>query len=214
LLGNPLASLLDSGTLKDGSGPCPNDQACAPCYNPVDGTSTGACNTGTDMPAKPAPTPYKACPEGNDMGQEKGGGLCVPQSTISKLSVECLDNPAPATPAQCVKRNPLYNPAIPGLRQDNCADGERCVPAKKAQNPGYCSKKCDTATQLRQIDMTVYKPGACTPQYVIWDTNGNAGVGLVSGPGASPAETGCDQGELCAPCANPLTNGTASGACY
>jgi hypothetical protein len=143
-------------------------------------------------------------------GQNAGGGLCVPSSIVSKLSVQCLDVPVPVPPAPCVKPNPLYNPAIPGLKQDNCAAGEQCVPAHKAADPGYCSKHCDTATMLQSINPAVFKNGACTPEYVIWDTNGNAGVQLVSGPGASA----CDPGEMCAPCANPLTNGTPSGACY
>jgi hypothetical protein len=108
------------------------------------------------------------------------------------------------------KTNPLYNPAIPGLLQDNCADGEKCVPALKAADPGYCSAHCTTADSLRSINKDLYSPGACTPQYVIWDTNGTSGVTLVSGPGA----TACATGELCAPCANPLTAGTPSGACY
>jgi hypothetical protein len=189
LLGNPLAGLLDDG------GTCPAAQSCAPCFNPVDGKSTGACNTGTDAPVKPAPAPYVACPAGNDTGQEKGGGLCVPESVVNKLSD---------------KANPLYNPAIPGLLQDNCATGEKCVPALKAANPGYCSVHCTTSDTLRSINKDQFGPGACTPQYVIWDTNGSSGVQIVSGTGT----TACGTGELCAPCANPLTGGSPSGACY
>jgi hypothetical protein len=144
LLGNPLASLLDAGTLKDGSGPCPAEQACAPCFNPVDGKSTGACNTGTDMPVKPAPTPYKTCPEGNMDGQNAGGGLCVPSSIVSKLSVQCLDVPVPVPPAPCVKPNPLYNPAIPGLKQDSASRRTRQqtrATARSTATPRRCSSR-------------------------------------------------------------------------
>jgi hypothetical protein len=194
LLGNPLAPLLDAGD----PSVCPANSVCAPCYSPVDAKATGACSTnygtGSDMPMKPAPAPYQACPKGDDAGQDMGGGLCVPSNVIMKLTD---------------KMNPLYNPAIPTLRQDNCAMGEACVPADKAANPGFCSPHCTTATMLAQID-PVFVNGACTPEYVIYDTNGNAGVGLVNGTGASA----CPAGQLCAPCANPLTNGTPSGACY
>jgi hypothetical protein len=188
LTGNPLASLLDDG------GTCPAGDSCAPCFSPVDGKSTGACNTGTDMPKNAAPMPYKLCPEGGDAGAQpyKGGGLCVPSSVVAKLSD---------------KTSPLYNPAIPGLKQDNCAMGESCVPALKAANPGYCSMHCTTATTLTNAG---YANGACTPIYVVFDTNGSAGVTIASGAGA----TMCGTDELCAPCKNPLTGGTPSGACY
>jgi hypothetical protein len=190
LLGNPLAGLLD-----DGAATCAATESCAPCYNPVDGKSTGACNTGTDMPAKAAPMPYKQCPEGGDAGAQpyKGGGLCVPGAVVDKLSD---------------KMSPLYNPAIPDLKQDNCAMGEKCVPALKAANPGYCSQKCTVAMALAAAG---YGEGACTPTYVIFDTNAAAGVTIVKGPGASM----CDNAdELCAPCKNPLKGGIPSGACY
>jgi hypothetical protein len=123
-----------------------------------------------------------------------GGGLCVPEGVVNKLSD---------------KTSPLYNPAIPGLMQDNCAMGEKCVPALKAANPGYCSTHCTTSDTLRQIGKD-FSAGACTPEYVIFDTNGAPGVSIVSGTGA----TACGTGELCAPCANPLTGGSPSGACY
>jgi hypothetical protein len=190
LLGNPLALLLD-----DGGGTCTTGQSCAPCFSPVDGKSTGACNTGTDTPKNAAPAPYTACPEGGDGGTQPymGGGLCVPGSVVDKLSD---------------MTSPLYNPAIPGLKQDNCAMGEKCVPALKAANPGYCSEKCTTSMTLASIG---YKNGACTPLYVIFDTNGMPGIQIANGAGAS---TCMNANELCAPCGNPLTGGTPSGACY
>jgi len=61
-----------------------------------------------------------------------------------------------------------------------------------------------------QINPAVFGNGACAPAYEVFDTNGNAGLQLLNGPGASA----CGRGELCAPCANPLTNGTPSGICY
>ena len=189
LLGNPLASLLDYGET------CTPAELCVPCYNPADATPTGACNTGTDAPVKAKPAPYVSCPESDDPSQPQGGGACVPKNVLGRLSDTT---------------SPLYNPLIGQLKQDNCAAGEQCVPARKAANPAYCSQHCNTATMLAQINPAVFGSGACTPAYVVFDTNGNAGLQLVSGSGATP----CPTGELCSPCANPLTNGTASGTCY
>lgn len=149
------------------------------------------------MPTKPAPTPYVACPQGDGgVAPYPGGGLCVPAATVNSLS-----DP----------NNPFYNPAIPGLKQDNCAAGEKCVPAAKAADPGHCSQKCTTVMSLVNIG---YGPGACTADYVIYDTNGKAGITIAQGQGGMPSTQGCAADELCAPCGNPLSPPNPSGACY
>jgi hypothetical protein len=191
LLSSPFLGLLDHGDV------CSPAELCVPCYAPADGKSTGACNTGTDAPVKPKPAPYAACPESTSAGsdQPQGGGLCVPENVLGRLSDTT---------------SPLYNPLVAELHQDNCAAGEKCVPAQKAADPTSCLRHCSTATMLTQINPAVFGNGACVPAYVVYDTNGNAGIQLMSGPGASA----CGPGELCSPCANPLTNGTPSGVCY
>jgi hypothetical protein len=107
-------------------------------------------------------------------------------------------------------KNPLYNPAIPLLHQDNCADGEKCVPAAKAADPGHCSVHCSTVSALAGFG---YPQGACTPKFVIYDTNGAQGITIAQGTGGTTA-TGCQADELCAPCGNPIMTGMPSGACY
>lgn len=187
MLGNPQAITLD-----DGGGTCASGELCAPCFNPIDGTSTGACNTGTDKPTTTAPAPYKECPAANDAGEPVGGGLCVPSSALTKAS-----DP----------KSPIYNPAIGGLKQDSCATGEKCVPAKKAKDPFFCAEHCTTSPTTQQGGAQ-YKNGGCQPQYVIFDVAGTAGITISTGGSA------CPTGELCAPCQDPLNPGSPSGACY
>jgi hypothetical protein len=40
---------------------CAEGELCAPCYDPVNGGSTGACGINGDMPAKPDPGPFVVC---------------------------------------------------------------------------------------------------------------------------------------------------------
>jgi len=196
MLGNPQSLTLDAGG-GDGGTPCASGELCAPCFNPVDGTSTGACTQGTDKPTTTAPTPYKTCPTANDAGEPAGGGVCVPSSALKNAS-----DP----------NSPIYNPALDGLKQDNCATGEKCVPVAKAKDPTYCAKHCTTSTTTQGLGANgVYNNGACQPQYVVFDVAGAAGVQISSGG------TGCPTGELCAPCQDPLNavpTQKPSGACY
>lgn len=206
-LGNAQSVVLDDGrdVAVDGGdagrGPCAADEVCAPCFSPVDGKATGACSMKTgDSPADAAPTPYKSCPAGNDAGQPVGGGLCLPGGLLTALTD---------------KSNAYYNPSIPGLKQDNCANGEKCVPEKKVADPGYCFPRCTTS------DFTVtagggdptYRAGTCDPAYVIYDVAGAIGIQVSTGGGP------CDADSLCAPCKSPINTPTAgmgdpSGACY
>jgi hypothetical protein len=83
------------------------------------------------------------------------------------------------------------------------------MPAAKAANPRYCATHCKTATTVAQLD-PLFANGACIPEFFALDQTGTAGVTLYSGPGGSA----CAAGELCYPCADPLTNGLPTGACY
>lgn len=191
MLGNPQSLTLDKGGV-DGGTACGADELCAPCWNPVDGTSTGSCNTNGDAPTSTAPTPYAKCPAANDAGQPVGGGLCVPASALATAK-----DP----------KSPIYNPAINGLKKGSCAAGELCVPEAKAKDPTHCSPHCTTGSTVMALG-TLYKNGACTPEYVIFDVAGASGIMFSSGG------TGCSAGELCAPCQDPLNPGKPSGACY
>lgn len=182
-------------TMDDG-GTCGSGELCVPCYAPVDATPTGACSMKSgDAPAAPAPAAYATCPKGVDGGEPNGGGSCVPETALTKLTDST---------------NAYYNPSITGLKQDNCATGEKCVPTKKVADPGYCFPKCTTST----VTVTIggggadYMFGACSPAYVVFDVAGSSGVTVSTGGGP------CAAGSLCAPCKNPLAQGAPSGSCY
>jgi hypothetical protein len=85
------------------------------------------------------------------------------------------------------------------------------VPKAKAADPGNCSAHCSTVSTLAGLG---YSQGACTPIYVIYDTNGATGVTIAQGMGMSMMPAGCQANELCAPCMNPIMPGMPSGACY
>ena len=191
LLGNPLAITFDGGGPPEVA--CISDEICAPCFNPTDGSSTGVCNEGSDLPSQPAPEPYAPCPADNDAGNPIGGGLCVPESALARLR-----DP----------HNPAYDPAIDAsFKQDSCASGDKCVPARKALDPGFCAAHCTTSPTMQSIG-AAYMAGACTPAFVMFDVAGTAGVTILTGGIGCPAE------ELCSPCQDPLNPGLPSGACY
>jgi hypothetical protein len=119
--GNPSAGSLDEGD-------CPADLAaqigvddvvCAPCFNPIDGESTGACEQFGDMPADPTPPPGFA-----ECGAFMDGpmmGLCVPQDLVMNTGANLEQIPV-----------------------DTCAAGELCAPANKAIDTNLCFTKCES----------------------------------------------------------------------
>jgi hypothetical protein len=179
---------------------CPSDSVCAPCYEPIDATPTGACSMqlpggGSDQPTMPAPLPYASCPDGDaGVAPFAGGGVCMPEAMVNFLS-----NP----------NNLLYDPLIPDLKQDSCAMGEKCVPKRKAGDPRFCASPCTTSMALVGIG---YSRGACVPTFAVYDVNGEAGVSIFSNHQGEPDECGPD--ELCYSCSNPLRAGMPTGACY
>jgi hypothetical protein len=180
--GNPQASLLSQGSCAAadaGGGP----QVCAPCYNPIDGTETGACSQKPgDKPKQAAPATFKGC------GASDGGaplGICVPAESVQRSG----------------------NAAAALLQQDDCAaKGDLCVPKLKADNLNSCFVKCQTASTTLSSFGAQYNDGACVPKYIVGDTQGATAL-------AALVQSTCGQGELCAPCLNPLMSGMTTGAC-
>jgi hypothetical protein len=164
--GNGAAANLKKETCKT------DDLVCAPCYNPIDGKSTGACtqNAG-DKPTDAAPTPYKKC--GADLG------ICVPSALVTDP----------------VQRTALEG-AFPGEGgpASGCGADELCAPTLKANDQAACFTHCTS----------IAGEGACVPTYLV-------PVGQQSVLNA----TGCQVGELCAPCLNPLSvpPNQKTGAC-
>lgn len=58
---------------------CAEDQRCAPCFNPVTGERTGACNVGCDVPKESKKVFDECCP-GSQTGEMHG--RCVPTDAV------------------------------------------------------------------------------------------------------------------------------------
>jgi len=185
IMGNPQVAQL-SGEGCPGPDAGAGEQVCAPCYNPIDGTETGACTQKAgDAPTEPAPTPFKECGAVDGGPAGAGGGLCVPTDLATASG----------------------NPAAANLQQLDCATGEVCAPALKVTDINACFAKCEAATGTFGPE---FGPGACVPYYLIASDPALA-IGL-----SVLQQATCATGELCAPCLNPIstpTPGAATGAC-
>jgi hypothetical protein len=122
-LGNKAAASLGAGdcptTLATALGIPADEVICAPCFNPIDGTPTGACSQFGDAPTTTAPAPFPTC------GGFDGGaplGLCVPQALVQRVAQDTT--------------------LIP---QDSCQSGNLCAPKNKIQDPNMCFTKCEAA---------------------------------------------------------------------
>ena len=139
---------------------CQAGEKCVPCFNPVDGMPTGACDNNGDMPVQPPVTFSDCC---------ANLGKCVPMSLVP-----------PDRAAQ--------------LPMDTCTQGDLCAPTVVINDPEHKFAPC-TANILFQMH-----PGACVPACLA-----GSQAGLL-------AQETCAQGELCAPCVNPLDM-MPTGAC-
>jgi hypothetical protein len=140
-----VASQLDRLTTES----CNNHQHCVPCYDPVTGESTGACEQPGDPGPTQPPVTFEHCCE--------GAGRCIPNALISPADREGLARDScedasqmcvPAglaeerafAPARCVTSAfeaegrclPACLPAVASqanrLKQDGCDGGELCTP--------------------------------------------------------------------------------------
>ncbi len=162
----PVAASL-SGVLPQDS--CAPTDRCAPCYNPVDGSSTGVCNIGCDTgPTQPAVVftqccggrgrcvPRAAIPDGpakTNLAKETCTGssdpVCVPTAIIQDPTYKfptCTSQlfVDPGKPGVCVPKCIVdANPAGAALAQDDCADAtDKCVPCTNPST-GQPSGACD-----------------------------------------------------------------------
>jgi len=103
---------------------CDANEVCAPCYNPADGKSTGACATAKcDAPKQPAVT-FKAC---------------------------CLDKSGAAGRGKCVPKSSVPSDLQKNLGDDGgtCSKGvDVCVPSEFVTQPGYKGTACSGNTFL------------------------------------------------------------------
>lgn len=132
---------------------CATDEfVCTPCYDPVDGTSTGACEERPgDLPDTTKQLSFSSC------GVYDGGrpaGTCIPGAIVGALG---------------------YLGIVNGVHQDDCAAaGDACVPIVKAA--GACFAPCGTGfgSQLGPE----YENGACVPVFAVRDGMGNPAVAI------------------------------------
>lgn len=113
-----------------------------------------------------------------------GAGMCVPKTLI------------PAA----------YQAVLP---KDTCTQTDYlCAPIMKAQDLSYAFPKCVPSNAV--FSTTPPAPngdkGACVPHYLVDDFQPPPPSGVI-------VQDTCAAGELCAPCNNPLTNNTPTGAC-
>jgi hypothetical protein len=138
--GDPSAANLGEST-------CGKNNKCVPCYSPVTGKSTGACEQAGDSPSDPAPAGFDACGD--------GAGYCVAMDAASAggMSVmlpqlECKDGEVCAPKVKVVDQSACFahcDSAIGGpgaciaafiipemmrtfLMQSTCDDAEICAP--------------------------------------------------------------------------------------
>jgi hypothetical protein len=118
-----------------------DDMVCAPCWNPIDGTDTGACSQAPGDQPGPKPTPFAGC------GALKAGapnpGVCVP--------AELVKDPTQVTALE----NAFKGDA--GI-VTGCATGQLCAPTSKALDQSSCFTHCTSIAGLE---------GACVPGYLI-----------------------------------------------
>lgn len=117
------------------------DLVCAPCYNPIDGTDTGACKQAPgDSPKEAKPATFKKC------GALKAGdpdtGICVPEALVTDPVQQ-----------QALKTAFTGDAGVVDL----CAAGQVCAPALKAMDLNACFKHCNS----------IVGPGACIPIYLV-----------------------------------------------
>lgn len=141
-LGNPAAQSLGPGDCSQALATqmgVPFDQVvCAPCYNPIDATSTGACSQFGDAPVDTAPTKFADCgvwaPDGGT--PTPAMGYCVPMQLITNVVQDTSQIP-----------------------QDICPTGYLCAPKNKVADPNLCFAKCTSAIGGGAA--------ACVPTYLV-----------------------------------------------
>jgi hypothetical protein len=112
---------------------CKSYERCVPCYNPLDGTSTGACKLSCDPGPKNPPKQFTACctPEHATTTQ----GKCLPTSMIPSTEQSNLDV------HECVKGQELCVPTemIPTTFKPTACTGSTLLTGSYT---GVCLSTC------------------------------------------------------------------------
>jgi hypothetical protein len=97
-------------------GGCAPDERCAPCYDPITGEKTGACEAGCGPDTTEAAKVFGKCCTNR--------GTCVPLSVAGSIANNAPGDTCPAADA---------------------SDPEKCVPTARAQNPDMKFPSCMAA---------------------------------------------------------------------
>jgi hypothetical protein len=171
---------------------CAEDERCAPCVNPNDGTDTGACAIGTQLLSS-APN---ACAGGGAAAPAPGAGQ-APDLSCPHVGAPVLD---PGTLPVCGARGNAAHclparltPSDLTSKLAPCAGGF-CVPDKLIASGGrFIPKTCTSIGNAEGRCQSMALPSVATQASQL-------------------KSAGCDADELCVPCTNPL-DGTDTGAC-
>jgi hypothetical protein len=170
---------------------CADTELCAPCFNPIDGADTKACNEGCDTgPVNKTPVVFTPC--------GAGLGVCVPPALVTdpgqKAALNKVDDPTGKPGTACTQK-------------DAAGAFYLCAPIEKAKNQAYNFPVCHSdslAAAFGTITNSTGQTGGCVPAYLV----PSAKQSLV-------AVNDCTgTGVKCAPCTDPTVTGNpASGAC-
>jgi hypothetical protein len=137
------------------------DIVCAPCFNPINGSETGACRQRSGDTPKESAVTFAPC------GLQEGGpplGLCIPTTVV----------------------NAAGTPLASKVRQHECKSSELCVPNLKARDLDACFDKCTVSSSMvTQIVGNAF--GACVPGFVVYDVE-PVTKGFVAPDGCSAGE--------------------------
>ncbi len=168
---------------------CGTDERCAPCFNPNDGSNTGACNQGCDTgpSAQTSANPYvfRKCQGTN--------GVCAPLSAVPPI---------------------LQTQLIP----DVCGAGFLCAPIKKTQDLKYNFPSCQPSNPLVALLAGVgpnNQTGGCVPAS-LGDNNPHEGGFMAqdtcqTGEKCAPCNNPLRGGAMTGACPVPLCSDPAGG---
>jgi hypothetical protein len=123
---------------------CTDAERCVPCFNPADGTPTGACSTvKCDSPTTTPPVLKSCCDQGGQLR-----GKCVPKSDVpSQIQSRLQADECDAAAELCVPTENIDIKATPTT----------CVPTSGG-GAGVCVSRCLVFSTLERL---AYESGTC-----------------------------------------------------
>jgi hypothetical protein len=176
---------------------CGTGELCVPCFDPIDGTSTGACTLEGDTPLNPTPVQFPTCCPTDGTPR----GTCVPRAAAGSAGDSA--------------------PVLTCETATNDADAYICAPNERIAVPPQdfapsCTTQyvCNSANILGcALESAVInaQPGVCAPACLLSE-QGNTPITAVPVVSVYAQTSTCAPGEVCAPCSNPQ-DGTDTGIC-